>query len=160
MLGRSEGAVRVLIHRALRTVAARPRRASAGDRRSARDGGEIEALVTDRYLESLLTSRLDDATPATLGRRSPPASSRRCASRRRAWPATLPRFHPSFRFEERLALNLAEIAASMRVQHAAGGEGTVVPFAAPGDVGGDPSTRATTLSTGRSTNVPTASGRC
>jgi hypothetical protein len=42
----------------------------------------------------------------------------------------MPRFHPSFRFEERLALRLAEVAASMRLPMAAsgGGAATVVPF--------------------------------
>jgi hypothetical protein len=40
----------------------------------------------------------------------------------------LPRFHPSFRFEERVALRLAELAAAMRVPAAAGGEGSVVPI--------------------------------
>ena len=94
----------------------------------ARDSGEIEALVTDRYLESLLTLGFDEAIPASLGetilaRLQPQV---RLASARLARDA--PRYHPSFRFEERVALNLAEIAASMRVQHAAGGEGTVVPF--------------------------------
>jgi hypothetical protein len=94
----------------------------------ARDGGEIEALVTDRYLESLLTLGLGDAPPSSVGetiaaRLQPQV---RLASDRLARDA--PRYHPSFRFEERVALNLAEIAASMRVQQAAGGEGTVVPI--------------------------------
>ena len=103
----------------------------------ARDGGEIEALVTDRYLESLLTLGFDEAMPASLGetiaaRLQPQV---RLASARLARDA--PRYHPSFRFEERVALNLAEIAGSMRVQHAAGGEGSVVPFGIRANVGGD-----------------------
>ena len=94
----------------------------------ARDGGEIEALVTDRYLESLLTLGLGDTARASLGetiaaRLQPQV---RLASDRLTRDA--PRYHPSFRFEERVALNLAGIAASMRVQEAAGGEGTVVPI--------------------------------
>jgi hypothetical protein len=101
-----------------------------------RDGGEIEALITDRYLESLLTLGLGDTARASLGetiagRLQPQV---RLASDRLARDA--PRYHPSFRFEERVALNLAEIAASMRVREAAGGEGTVVPFGLrpnPGD---------------------------
>jgi hypothetical protein len=103
----------------------------------ARDGGEIEALVTDRYLESLLTRGFDDATPSSLGesiaaRLQPQV---RLASARLARDA--PRYHPSFRFEERVALDLADIAASMRVQQVAGGEGTVVPFGLRANVKGD-----------------------
>jgi hypothetical protein len=102
-----------------------------------RDGGEIEALVTDRYLESLLTLGLDDPTPETLGeaiaaRLQPQV---RVASARLARDA--PRYHPSFRFEERVALHLAEIAASMRFQQAAGGEGTVVPIRLAASSAGD-----------------------
>jgi hypothetical protein len=93
-----------------------------------RDGGEIEALVTDRYLESLLALGLDDPEPNTLAtsivdRLQPQV---RLASARLARDA--PRYHPSFRFEERVALRLAEIAASMRVREAAGGEGVVIPI--------------------------------
>lgn len=103
----------------------------------ARDGGEIEALVTDRYLESLLTLGLDDTTPAsrgeTIAARLQPQV--RLASDRLARDA--PRYHPSFRFEERVALNLAEIAASMRLRQAAGGEGTVIPIGRRANVDGD-----------------------
>jgi hypothetical protein len=81
----------------------------------ARDGGEIEALVTDRYLDSLLADRLAVA-PDT----GPIDEAVRLVSRRLA--GDLPRFHPSFRFEERLALRLAEAAASMRLPLAAGAE--------------------------------------
>jgi len=92
-----------------------------------RDGGEIEALITDRYLDSLLAiqpaphlagSPLD--SDGSLG------AAVRAVSRRLA--TDLPRFHPSFRFEERLALRLAEVAASMRLPVAAGAEGAVVPI--------------------------------
>jgi len=92
-----------------------------------RDGGEIEALITDRYLDSLLAIQLrpslvpdggplhaDDSLSAAV----------RAVSQRLA--TDLPRFHPSFRFEERLALRLAEVAASMRLPVAAGAEGAVV----------------------------------
>jgi hypothetical protein len=92
-----------------------------------RDGGEIEALITDRYLDSLLAIQ---STPhllgGPLGRDDTLSSAVRAVSRRLA--TDLPRFHPSFRFEERLALRLAEVAASMRLPVAAGGEGQVVPF--------------------------------
>jgi hypothetical protein len=89
-----------------------------------RDGGEVEALITDRYLDSLLAVQ-----PMTVGAGAPGpfaaddslGAAVRAVSRRLA--TDLPRFHPSFRFEERLALRLAEVAASMRLPIAAGGEG-------------------------------------
>jgi hypothetical protein len=82
-----------------------------------RDVGEIEALVTDRYLDSLLGDR-DAPMPAAALDDAVRAVSRRLAG-------DLPRFHPSFRFEERLAVRLAEAAASMRLPLAAGGESPV-----------------------------------
>jgi hypothetical protein len=88
-----------------------------------RDVGEVEALITDRYLDSLLSVQPGaDREPigdpgASLG------AAVRAVSRRLA--ADLPRFHPSFRFEEHLALRLAEVAA-MRLPVAVGGEGQVV----------------------------------
>jgi hypothetical protein len=118
-----------------------------------RDVVEVDALVTDRYLDSLLTApdRASFSTGGARGRRGfDPASvlaargslraagtagSRldagvRLASERLT--RDLPRFHPSFRFEERLAIRLAEAAAAMRLPAAAGGEGSVrlVPFPA------------------------------
>lgn len=117
-----------------------------------RDVVEVEALVTDRYLDSLLVAgdRADEDVEV------PGAGSRR-----RAWFLTglrrdvdavrldqgvrlaserltrdLPRFHPSFRFEERLAVRLAEAAAAMRLAVAAGAGGSpAIPF--PGGRGGD-----------------------
>lgn len=83
-----------------------------------RDAGEIEAFVVDRYLESLLARH-----PAPS--EGVPAELRATADR---LAAGLPRHHPSFRFEERLALRLAEAAAAMRLPAAAGGEGVLVPF--------------------------------
>ena len=92
----------------------------SGIRRGDGDLGEVQALITDRYLDSLLT-----IAPARPGEpiQDPDASvgaAVRAISRRLA--ADLPRFHPSFRFEERLALRLAQLAASMRMPLAAGGE--------------------------------------
>jgi len=62
--------------------------------------GEIEAFVVDRYLESLLARRpaTSDGVPADLE-----LTARRLA-------AVLPRYHPSFRFEEALAARLAAVA--------------------------------------------------
>jgi hypothetical protein len=70
---------------------------------SGRDG-DIEAFVVDRYLESLLARRpvATDGVPAELG-----ATAHRLA-------AGLPRYHPSFRFEERLAAELAAAASRIR----------------------------------------------
>ena len=53
------------------------------------------------------------------------AELRRAAARLRA---SLTRVHPSFRFEERLAARLAEVAAGLRLAPAAGGEAGSVPF--------------------------------
>lgn len=62
--------------------------------------GEIEAFVVDRYLESLLARRpaTSDGVPPELE-----LTARRLA-------AALPRYHPSFRFEEALAARLAAVA--------------------------------------------------
>jgi len=79
-----------------------------------RDAGEIEALVTDRYLDSLLAGR------SGIRSAEPLDEAVRLVSRRLAGDLT--RFHPSFRFEERLALRLAEAAAAMRLPLAAGAE--------------------------------------
>lgn len=67
---------------------------------SARDR-DVEAFVVDRYLEGLLARRPVD--PGDV-----PPDVRRSGLR---LAADLPRFHPSFRFEERLAGTLASLAA-------------------------------------------------
>jgi hypothetical protein len=93
-----------------------------------RDEIEVEALLTDRYLESLLAARDGgSATDAAFGwgEGSLDRGVRLASLRLRR---DLPRFHPSFRFEERLALRLAEAAAGLRVAQAAGLEGAPVPF--------------------------------
>jgi hypothetical protein len=61
--------------------------------------GENEAFIVDRYLESLLARRPLDATDLPPELRSTAA----------ALAAGLPRYHPSFRFEESLAARLAAI---------------------------------------------------
>ena len=89
-------------------------------RRGDGEPNEVQALITDRYLDSLLAIVPDppgeplDDPDASVG------AAVRAISRRLA--TDLPRFHPSFRFEERLALRLAQLAASMRMPLAAGGE--------------------------------------
>lgn len=89
-----------------------------------RDVGEIEALITDRYLDSLLAVQPADDVGLLGGPGSTVSAAVRAVSRRLS--TDLPRFHPSFRFEERLALRLAEVAASIRLPVAAGGEGQAV----------------------------------
>ena len=97
-----------------------------------RDVAEVEALVTDRYLDALLASGelalLPGGRPGA-GSRDAPGGLRLDAAVRLAsarLTRDLPRFHPSFRFEERLAIRLAEAAAAMRLPAAAGAEGSVV----------------------------------
>jgi hypothetical protein len=118
-----------------------------------RDVVEVDALVTDRYLDSLLAGRDAEAPGARAGGAAAGPAPRRLAANigpLRHGPATdrldrgvrlaserlaldLPRFHPSFRFEERLAVRLAEAAAAMRMPAAAGAEGSMkaIPFPAP-----------------------------
>ena len=92
-----------------------------------RDGVEVQALVTDRYLELLLLAEDRHApdTPAD------PALDPAIRGAARRLSANLVRVHPSFRFEERLAARLAEAAARMRLSTAAGGEGDVIPVPFP-----------------------------
>ncbi|MEP6639171.1 MAG: hypothetical protein ABJC39_07455 [Chloroflexota bacterium] len=75
-----------------------------------RDGHEIEALVTDRYLEALLAAHARGADHGPSAS-DPSENVRRTADR---LGRDLPRFHPSFRFEEALAARLADLAAAMR----------------------------------------------
>ena len=91
-----------------------------------RDAHEVDALVTDRYLEGLLAAhaRGADRAPHTT-EVEPGADVRRAADR---LSTGLPRLHPSFRFEEALAARLAEVAARMGLPAAAGAEGLVVPI--------------------------------
>ena len=75
-----------------------------------RDSYDVEALVTDRYLETLLDAhaRGADAAPAPI--EVDPVLRQTMARLAR----DLPRFHPSFRFEEALADRLATAAERMR----------------------------------------------
>ena len=101
--------------------------------------GEIEAFVVDRYLDALLTraplgpagagvATTPGVGPATMSADFP-ADLRATAER---LVRDLPRYHPSFRFEEELAARLAAAAASL-----SGGapRGTLIAFPAP--VAGD-----------------------
>ncbi len=95
---------------------------------ASRDGHEVEALVTDRYLEALLAAhaRGADRAPAAM---LPPGPVRSAADR---LIRDLPRLHPSFRFEEALAARLADAASRMGLATAADAEGLVVPLRRPG----------------------------
>lgn len=95
--------------------------------REGRDGTEIEALVTDRYLDALLAG--GSAGPAGRGVAGPPDVVDplvRVVADRLA--RSLPRFHPSFRFEEALSARLTAAALARRLPAAAGAEGTVVAW--------------------------------
>jgi hypothetical protein len=92
-----------------------------------RDATEIEALIADRYLESLLTAHGTGAdlapAPAELDPRVRAVADRLARD--------LPRLHPSFRFEEALAARLSAAAVARRLPVAAGGEGSVVSMRLP-----------------------------
>jgi hypothetical protein len=98
---------------------------------------EVEALVTDRYLEGLLAAAERGAADAPSDAALDP-SLRAAALRLRD---ELVRVHPSFRFEERLARRLAAAAARMRLEAAAGGDDALLPLApivlAEPDLAGD-----------------------
>jgi hypothetical protein len=81
---------------------------------------EVEALIIDRYLESLLARRPRDVegVPSDL------------ESAAEQLIRALPRYHPSFRFEEHLAARLAAAAGPVETA------GRLVPFTRSGpDVG-------------------------
>jgi hypothetical protein len=96
---------------------------------------EVDALVADRYLDALLAAvdrHADDApSDASLD-----PDIREAA---RVLRASLVRVHPSFRFEERLAGRLADLAAAQgrplraAARGAPGGASTIVAF--PGSAG-------------------------
>jgi hypothetical protein len=92
-----------------------------------RDAAQVDALVADRYLDALLAAgdrRADDA-PADAAL----APDLRHAAR--VLRRSLVRVHPSFRFEERLATRLADLAATQSGSAlAAAGGGTVIQFPA------------------------------
>jgi hypothetical protein len=105
-----------------------------------RDSSEIDALVTDRYLETLLAAHARGADGAPTGT-VPPDAIRSTAER---LARDLPRLHPSFRFEEALAARLADVAWRMRAATAAGADDLVVRLpdpAGPDDTPPDPDPR-------------------
>ncbi len=84
-----------------------------------REGSEIEALVTDRYLDTLLAAPAPTAATPEVG----PADGLRTTAERLT---RLPRLHPSFRFEEALSARLTAAALARRLPVAAGAEGSVI----------------------------------
>ena len=72
---------------------------------------EIEALRVDRYLESILVARERGASVAL---HDPQLNAELRAAAERL-SSDLVRVHPSFRFEERLASRLADLAGNLRM---------------------------------------------
>ena len=90
-----------------------------------RDGQDIDALVTDRYLDALMAAHARGGEGGHVALQGgwlawrggwagsePEQRLRRTADR---LARDLPRLHPSFRFEEALAARLADVAARMRL---------------------------------------------
>jgi hypothetical protein len=75
-----------------------------------RDSRDVDALVTDRYLETLLAAHARGAESGPASLEGDPILRQTMARLAR----DLPRFHPSFRFEEALAQRLATAAARIR----------------------------------------------
>jgi len=99
-----------------------------------REGSEVEALLTDRYLERVLARATGGQSSGPVDPLLSPAL-RDAAERLRH---DLVRVHPSFRFEERLAARLSDVAATMSMPAAVGAEGSVVQLGAiGGSTGGD-----------------------
>src|SRR5690349_22647063 len=88
------------------------------------DDPEVDALVADRYLDALLAAvdRHADDTPSDA---SLDPDIREAA---RVLRASLVRVHPSFRFEERLAGRLADLAGAQARPALAANGGTVIEF--------------------------------
>jgi hypothetical protein len=107
-----------------------------------RDAADVDALVTDRYLDSLLAAHAhgtDHGPSAEI----PPDPLRSVADH---LARDLPRYHPSFRFEEALAERLASVAAAIRSR--SGDQRSIVRFpfspAVASDEGNDPARRSRT----------------
>ena len=95
--------------------------------RASLDSQQVDALITDRYIDSILAAhgRGADAGPIPANRQ-PDEAIRMVAAR---LARDLPRLHPSFRFEEALAAKLNEAAIRMRRQLA---DGIAIAPLAPG----------------------------
>jgi hypothetical protein len=116
-----------------------------------RDADAVDALVADQYLDELLAGggRGEEPGPGGADPADPPSGAALAEPTPGREPLTLPapairnaadvlrrslvRVHPSFRFEERLAARLADLAASQaQPALAAAGGGTIIRFPVPG----------------------------
>jgi hypothetical protein len=88
-----------------------------------RDSHDVDALVADRYLETLLAAHARGADAAPMPIEADPILRQTMAR----LAHDLPRFHPSFRFEEALADRLAVAAARMRTLEAELPSLTILP---------------------------------
>lgn len=93
-----------------------------------RDGDQVDAMTTDRYLDALLSAHAVGAERTPSSADVDPAA-RHAADR---LSRELPRLHPSFRFEEGLWLRLADVARGMRLGAAARADGAPIPGIGPG----------------------------
>lgn len=99
---------------------------------ASRDTQTVDALTTDRYLDAILAAHGRGADAGPIPASAIPDFLVRAAAERLV--RDLPRFHPSFRFEEALATRLSQAAARMRLPLAAvggpaiGGRPAVVPI--------------------------------
>jgi len=89
-----------------------------------RDGTQIDALVADRYLEALLAAADRRASDVPADIALDPALRDAVRTLRRAFV----RVHPSFRFEERLAGRLTELAVTRTAPDDQTRDGVLVPF--------------------------------
>jgi hypothetical protein len=92
----------------------------------ARDTTQVDALVADRYLDALLAAADRGADDAPTDPSLDPETRHAVQVLRSA----LVRVHPSFRFEDRLASRLADLAAAQARPVRVAGGGTVIAFPA------------------------------
>ena len=108
-----------------------------------RDSADVHALITDRYLDSILAAHARGADTGPVPIDAEPGHAIRLAASRLV--ADLPRLHPSFRFEEALAAKLSRAAARMRMPTAVGDGPATIPLVDRAFVARDGSTRGDTL---------------
>jgi hypothetical protein len=99
-----------------------------------RDSDEIDAMTTDRYLDALLSAHASGAAGTPVSSAVDPAA--RAAADRLS--RDLPRFHPSFRFEEGLWLRLSDVARGLQFGAAAGSDAKPVAVVRGRGVSMDP----------------------
>jgi hypothetical protein len=105
---------------------------AGGSANTRHEGLEIEALRTDRYLETLLATRSRGGRLSATDAALDPIVKRTTDRLARE----LVRVHPSFRFEERLAGVLAAAARGGRLPAAPGADHQVLAFSTERSAGG------------------------